>query len=306
MTNANTYYPSKLLLFGEYLVVTGGAGLAVPYPAYKGHWEAVVTEGEDCLASRQSLEKILTHFAQLPLPFGLDMARWQAAHEAGQWFCSNIPFGYGLGSSGALSAAIYDKYALQKTEDLTTLKEHLALIEQFFHGKSSGIDPLVSYLKCPLHLISGEKIEKITLPSPTANKGNMVLFLLDTGITRQAAPLVEYFLHRVRDARFLANGIQPLQQASNQAIAAFLQNDAAAVWEQFANISDLQYRFFSYMIPDALRDTWETGLRSGVGGYRLKLCGAGGGGFLLGLSHDWQKTQKQLEKYRLFSFHYFQ
>jgi len=50
-------------------------------------------------------------------------------------------------------AAIYDKYALEKItvlenltrEKLLKLKTIFSEMESFFHGKSSGLDPLNSY-----------------------------------------------------------------------------------------------------------------------------------------------------------------
>ena len=74
------------------------------------------------------------------------------------YFDSSIPQGYGVGSSGALVASIYDQYAADKItvlENLTRdkllkLKQIFALMESFFHGKSSGLDPLNSYLSLPI------------------------------------------------------------------------------------------------------------------------------------------------------------
>ena len=58
------------------------------------------------------------------------------------YFDSSIPQGYGVGSSGALVAAIYDQYALNKitvlenlTKDkLVQLKTVFAAMESFFTG----------------------------------------------------------------------------------------------------------------------------------------------------------------------------
>ena len=85
----------------------------------------------------------------------------------GLYFDSSIPKGYGVGSSGALVAAIYDCYALNKItvlENLTRqkllkLKSVFSEMESFFHGKSSGLDPLNSYLSLPILISSNNNIQ---------------------------------------------------------------------------------------------------------------------------------------------------
>ena len=70
--------------------------------------------------------------------------RWAKEAENTLTIDSNIPIGYGLGSSGAVTACIYERYAVKTTKQETT-RTRLAQMESFFHGKSSGIDPWVSY-----------------------------------------------------------------------------------------------------------------------------------------------------------------
>jgi len=74
-------------------------------------------------------------------------------------FESNIPIGFGLGSSGALSAGVYDSFCLAKANDnLELTKKHLAQIESYFHGSSSGTDPLVSFLQQGVYIESKTNI----------------------------------------------------------------------------------------------------------------------------------------------------
>ena len=87
-----------------------------------------------------------------------DLNTLKADVNSGMYFDSSIPQGYGVGSSGALVAAIYDKYAHDKItvlenltrEKLLKLKTIFSEMESFFHGKSSGLDPLNSYLSIPI------------------------------------------------------------------------------------------------------------------------------------------------------------
>ena len=51
------------------------------------------------------------------------------------------------------------------------------------------------------------------------------------------------------------------------------------------------------MILDAFKEVWLDGLSSDH--FKLKICGAGGGGFLLGISKNKQKTMEFLKEQSL-------
>jgi len=51
------------------------------------------------------------------------------------------------------------------------------------------------------------------------------------------------------------------------------------------------------MIPDSFHQLWKNGIETND--YYLKLCGSGGGGYILGFTEDYQKTKKLLEDYKL-------
>ena len=48
------------------------------------------------------------------------------------------------------------------------------------------------------------------------------------------------------------------------------------------------------MIPESCRNSWETGLNDDS--YYLKLCGAGGGGFVLVFTNEFDKVKAKLGK----------
>jgi mevalonate kinase len=54
---------------------------------------------------------------------------------------------------------------------------------------------------------------------------------------------------------------------------------------------------FKPMIPVKFHQMWQKGLDSGD--YYLKLCGSGGGGYFLGFTEDYKKTQEILKNYKL-------
>lgn len=51
------------------------------------------------------------------------------------------------------------------------------------------------------------------------------------------------------------------------------------------------------MIPKQFHQIWKEGIESGA--YYLKLCGSGGGGYILGFTQDIDKAKKILKDYPL-------
>lgn len=265
-------YYGKLLLFGEYTILQGSRGLAMPLPLFKGKW---TREGEDPV--KGVLTEIADYFLDNKIFSILDLDRFRSEVAEGWHFESTIPFGYGVGSSGALTAGIYDRYGIDKKKELSVLKKELSAIEGFFHGASSGIDPLISYLNQPVLMHSISELEKLSSVSASA----LSLFLVDTQITRKTAPLVELFLEKTKDINYQHRCEAELIPAVDSAIAAVLAEDTELLFEQWHEISFFQYKYFSEMIPEAFRSIWLTGLSGND--FKLKLCGAGGGGFILGI-----------------------
>jgi mevalonate kinase len=51
------------------------------------------------------------------------------------------------------------------------------------------------------------------------------------------------------------------------------------------------------MIPSSFHQLWKKGIESND--YYLKLCGSGGGGYILGFTEDYEKAKKILQDYKL-------
>lgn len=267
-----TLWPGKLLLFGEYTVLLGGEALALPLHGLSGRWE----EGD----GREPDERLLHWHTWLAeraregsLPWPLDLDGFGRFIRNGGRFVSDIPTGCGLGSSGALVAALAARWSDELPEDLARRREGLAQLESHFHGNSSGLDPLVSLQGKALHLLPDGGMRERDLP-PLSPR----LFLLDSGMPRQTAPLVAAFRERTRDSAFLHELQERLMPRVAEAIAAMTALPGTALEPAFRAISGLQARHFDPMIPDPIRELWSSD------SHVLKLCGAGGGGFFLGLS----------------------
>ncbi len=293
------YINSKLLLFGEYTIINGGEALAVPLKKYRGYWK----KGTD-KTLQQDLPKFANYlkdknFSCLPAnDFESDL-------KAGWHFQSNIPTGYGAGSSGALVAAVLKKYGDEKllnAMSITELKTLVAEMESFFHGASSGMDPLVCYINSPLYFKSKTEILKI---KKTPKLKDHQLFLLDTRHPRKTAPFVNHYLTQMKDSAFAKMIEQQLKPLNQKAILSFLSKQVRDKFSSneetlstaFAEISDLQFKHFQKMIPDYLQSYWKHGLQTDD--FKLKICGAGGGGFMIGLTRDFAKAREVIGDFEL-------
>src|SRR5690606_7039070 len=156
--------------------------------------EGIVAKSNESLRRFASYLEDLQNEQEAVVNF--DIETLKADIESGLYFDSSIPQGYGVGSSGALVAAIYDQYANDKItvlenltrEKLLQLKNIFGKMESFFHGKSSGLDPLNSYLSIPILINSADNIEATGIPSQKS-EGKNAVFLIDSGIIGETAPM---------------------------------------------------------------------------------------------------------------------
>jgi len=182
--------------------------------------------------------------------------------------------GYGLGSSGALIASLYDAYHTTSIQNLNDLKLILARMESFFHGQSSGIDPLVILANQGV-LLTPERAISVNIHQESLKNW----YLLDSGISRSSTAFIKHYReelypHHTSEITNLAahNGalIELLTQGATNG------QDQSGIWRA---ISEIQLTLFSKMIPQHIQEVWQRGLETDA--YYMKLCGAGGGGFFL-------------------------
>jgi mevalonate kinase len=299
---------SKILLFGEYGIIQDSKGLSIPYNFYKGALKSDENPTDEAKKSNQSLEKFVSYLKQLQteqpdlVTFNIELL--QNDVNNGMYFDSSIPQGYGVGSSGALVAAIYDKYATNKItvlenltrEKLLQLKSIFSNMESFFHGKSSGLDPLNSYLSLPILINSKDNIEAAGIPSQSAT-GKGAVFLLDSGIVGETAPMVNIFMENLKDQGFRKMLKSQFIKYTDSCVENFLQGDMKSLFKNTKELSKVVLSNFKPMIPEQFHQIWQNGIETND--YYLKLCGSGGGGYILGFTQDFEKAKKSLKDYKL-------
>jgi len=299
---------SKILLFGEYGIIKDSKGLSIPYNFYNGALKVSENPSNEAIKSNESLRKFALHLEQLQADESelvtFNLALLNSDIERGMYFDSSIPQGYGVGSSGALVAAIYDKYANNKItvlenltrEKLLQLKAIFSQMESFFHGKSSGLDPLNSYLSLPILINSKDNIEPTGIPSQTTN-GKGAVFLLDSGIIGETAPMVNIFMENLKDQGFRKMLKNQFVKHTDACVENFLQGDMKSLFSNTKKLSKVVLNNFKPMIPEQFHNIWQNGIDTND--YYLKLCGSGGGGYILGFTQDLEKAKKSLKDYKL-------
>jgi len=203
-----------------------------------------------------------------------------------------------------LVAAIYDRYANNRItilENLTRdkllkLKEIFAQMESFFHGKSSGLDPLNSFLSLPILIHSKDVLEPTGIPSqPQAGKG--AVFLIDSGSMGETAPMVNLFMQNMESPSFRKIIKEQFISYSDNCVEHFLKGDVKSLFGDLKRLSKTVLTHFKPMIPEQFHSLWKTGIDTNA--YYLKLCGSGGGGYILGFTEDISKAQSVLKDHRL-------
>ena len=296
---------SKILLFGEYGIIKDSKGLSIPYNFYNGALKVDENPTQEAIKSNESLVRYVTYLRDLSKELVVfDIDTLQKDVDKGMYFDSSIPQGYGVGSSGALVAAIYDKYATNKItvlENLTrakllTLKTVFSEMESFFHGKSSGLDPLNSYLSLPILINSKDNIEATGIPSQQT-EGKGAVFLLDSGIVGETAPMVSIFMESMKNEGFRSMLKDQFIKHTDACVDDFLKGDIKSLFKNTKQLSKVVLNNFKPMIPSQFHELWKNGIETND--YYLKLCGSGGGGYILGFTENFDKAQEALKAHKL-------
>lgn len=310
MNKVNPSFFAKILLFGEYGIIRDAMALSIPFKEYRGSFR-FISEGDaatetEAVDSQNALKAFAAHLRQLAgqgeALAALDLDRLDVDLERGLYFDSSIPQGFGVGSSGALVAALYARYAFNprpvdrnlNKDRLVALKAELAQMESFFHGRSSGIDPTICYLQLPLLIRSADDLGTVALPEENA-LGKGAVFLINSGAPGETQPLVTHFMEKLKEEGFRKVMKDQFKKYNDACIQAFLQGDLGSLFRNLKPLSRLVMEHFDPMIPTGYHDLWQKGIDSNA--YYLKLCGSGGGGYILGFAPDFEAAAPLLDSH---------
>lgn len=207
--------PAKWILAGEHSVLVGGLALALPYPHYSltlryvPDLEAEVRHpglrieesGTQGVSEAELRKTIFTLIRQLGAWSRVDLEDVFQSAGGSLQIESTIPIGGGLGSSAALCVALCRWFGCEN---------RASELENYFHGKSSGMDTAVISSGCPvLYSLDGgvKPVDFKTLPRFT---------LHDTGLRAKTKDCIA----QVNRRRASADGVAPVAPHAKAAIDA--------------------------------------------------------------------------------------
>ncbi len=310
MTHNEVFY-AKILLFGEYSVIFNSMGLTIPYTHFTGHLsmpsEKKYTNLDFALKSNLDLHEYASYLKNLAsqddCQFDMDFERLDYDLNHGLYFESNIPQGFGLGSSGALVVAVYLQYGINviprsrqmDVSDILKLKSIFSKMESFFHGTSSGLDPLNCYIQFPLLIKAKDDIQVVNIPRN--HNEDSAIFLINSGKPGKTEPLVNLFLENSKKPEYKQKVMEEFIPYTNSSIHSLINGDYNEFFDNLAKLSKFEFDHLKAMIPEPYHEVWKFGNNSSS--FHLKLCGSGGGGFLLGFAKNYQTAKEELKRFNI-------
>ncbi|MHC1778286.1 MAG: mevalonate kinase [Lentimicrobium sp.] len=307
MKNRSGIFYAKILLFGEYSILCDSMGLTIPYTHFRGELSFIrddkYTDYDFAVSSNRLLREYAAYIRKLKdegaLLCNFDIDAFENDINHSLYFESTIPQGYGIGSSGALVAALYERYVVGHIsqfkripkDEILKLKQIFSQMESYFHGTSSGMDPLNCYVKHPLLIHNKKDICMVGIPR-NKHDDNGAIFLINTGNPGKTGPLVNLFLDNCKIDDFMSRVRDEMIPLNDACIKSLIKGETKKFFSTLRELSGFLYENLSPMIPETFKKIWRYGLESQT--FYLKLCGSGGGGFLLGFTDDFEKAKAEL------------
>jgi len=281
-------YSGKVLLFGEYTILCGGHALVCPFPKFFAQWE---DHQRMDLRLLNFIHHVKKEIKQLSIVDPRKLEHLENKIKSGLVLKTNIPLGKGLGSSGSVCAAVLMQCISDNRSQysLNTLRENFSIMESYFHGKSSGVDPLIPFIEQSI-LINNDFIKTVNL-----SHDNLHVYIYDSEIERKTKPLVTWFQKNMQLGTSFSKSVHEMKEVNNSIINDLVLKQGTS-FSNIKHLSQLQFDAFKELIPPTIRLLWKnTFNKSNVS---MKLCGAGGGGCFLYLSNK-PLTNKKVKELKL-------
>ncbi|HTO34613.1 MAG TPA: hypothetical protein VLZ72_00125, partial [Flavobacterium sp.] len=130
-----------------------------------------------------------------------------------------------------------------------------------------------------------------------STEGKGAVFLLDSGVVGETAPMVSIFMENLKDKGFRKMLKNKFIKYTDACVENFLKGDVKSLFSNTKELSKVVFDNFKPMIPEKFHELWKNGIETND--YYLKLCGSGGGGYILGFTEDLEKAKKSLKEHKL-------
>ena len=287
-------YYSKVILFGEYSMIFDATALMIPLKRFSAQWQFPQSRNRTAsLTSNQSLKRFCQYLSEKEELSNLfDLQALRRDLKEGLFLASNVPSGYGLGSSGTLVAAVYDRYAIKKTDDYLNLKTLFGQMESHFHGSSSGIDPLQCYVGKPFKITP----QGMQILSENFLKKSIHICLIDTKIKSNTKPLVNHFKAQRENPELLNRFQSEYVPCVTSCINSLIVDNKELFFNSLKQLTKGQLEFLRPMITDNTLDLFTSDFDFHFG---VKISGSGGGGYVLSFTDNVQKATDLLKDFEV-------
>lgn len=281
--NYRTRTYGKWILAGEHAVLRGSPALVFP----------LTSRSLDLDFSTHPSMKLKVSFkgehgSELEMPF------WASLEKACELFdvdrdelrgaldlTSGIPVGAGLGASAALCVALVRWFTKLKGIPETEVRDRARLLENLFHGESSGVDVAVVSLEKPLAYVRGGDLSELSI---SWRPRLYVSYSGKRGVTRECVGRVQAL---ARDNATLATRIDEEMKAAVQLAAAALRTDEDSGTEMLARAMVAAENCFQQWGLSEGRVRAHLDSLKKEGAIAAKPTGSGDGGYCLSL---WAKA----------------
>src|SRR5690606_27019963 len=123
------------------------------------------------------------------------------------------------------------------------------------------------------------------------------MFLLDSGMVGETAPMASIFMENPKEHGFRRMLKNQFIKYTDACVENFLKGDVKSLFSNTKKLSKVVLENFKPMIPEHFHELWKRGIETND--YYLKLCGSGGGGYILGFTQDLEKAQNSLSGHKL-------
>jgi len=116
-------------------------------------------------------------------------------------------------------------------------------------------------------------------------------------MTGETAPMIQIFMEQMKQEGFRNMIKDKFIKHTDACVDHFLKGDVKGLFGHVKQLSHVVLDHFKPMIPRQFHELWKHGIETND--YYLKLCGSGGGGYILGFTEDINRAQKSLHGHKL-------